>query len=33
VVPDHRELKVATLAGILRQAGISKDDYLDASNR
>jgi len=33
VVPDHRELKVGTLAGILRQAGISKADFLDALNR
>ncbi len=33
VMPDHGELKVGTLTGILRQAGISKDDFLDALNR
>jgi predicted RNA binding protein YcfA (HicA-like mRNA interferase family) len=28
VVPNHKEIKVGTLAGILRQAGISSDDFL-----
>lgn len=30
VVPDHRELKRGTLAGILKQAGISPEEFLDA---
>ena len=30
VVPDHRELKTGTLAGILKQAGITKDVFLAA---
>ena len=30
VVPNHRELKVGTLAGILKQAGISADDFIAA---
>jgi predicted RNA binding protein YcfA (HicA-like mRNA interferase family) len=29
VVPLHRELAVGTLRGILRQAGLSPDDFLD----
>lgn len=28
VVPNHKELKVGTLAGILRQAGVSADEFL-----
>ncbi len=28
VVPNHKELKVGTLAGILRQAGVSVDEFL-----
>ena len=28
VVPLHRELKVGTLAGILRQAGIESEDFI-----
>ena len=28
VVPNHRELKAGTLLGILRQAGITKDEFL-----
>jgi predicted RNA binding protein YcfA (HicA-like mRNA interferase family) len=27
VVPAHRELKVGTLAGVLRQAGISAEEF------
>ena len=27
VVPNHRELKVGTVNGILRQAGISPDEF------
>jgi len=28
VVPLHRELKVGTLAGILRQAGVSVEEFM-----
>lgn len=27
VVPNHRQLKVGTLAGVLRQAGISVEEF------
>lgn len=30
VVPNHHELKTGTLAGILKQAGISPDDFIAA---
>ncbi len=30
VVPNHKELKTGTLAGILKQAGISNDDFIEA---
>lgn len=30
VVPNHRELKTGTLAGALRQAGVSIDEFLSA---
>ena len=30
VVPDHREVKVGTLAGVLKQAGVSAEQFLDA---
>jgi predicted RNA binding protein YcfA (HicA-like mRNA interferase family) len=30
VVPLHRELALGTLRGILRQAGISPDDFIEA---
>jgi predicted RNA binding protein YcfA (HicA-like mRNA interferase family) len=30
VVPLHRELKTGTLAGILRQAGVTQDAFLAA---
>jgi predicted RNA binding protein YcfA (HicA-like mRNA interferase family) len=30
VVPLHRELKTGTLAGILRQAGVTHDAFLGA---
>jgi predicted RNA binding protein YcfA (HicA-like mRNA interferase family) len=30
VVPDHRELKAGTLSGILRQAGITVDEFVTA---
>jgi predicted RNA binding protein YcfA (HicA-like mRNA interferase family) len=28
VVPIHAELKTGTLAGVLRQAGVSADDFM-----
>ncbi len=30
VVPLHRELKVGTLAGLLRQAGVDTDEFIKA---
>jgi predicted RNA binding protein YcfA (HicA-like mRNA interferase family) len=30
VVPLHAELKVGTLAGLLRQAGVSPEEFIDA---
>ncbi len=30
VVPLHREVKTGTLAGILRQAGVTQDELLGA---
>ncbi len=30
VVPNHRELKAGTLNGILKQAGISPDEFIKA---
>lgn len=30
VVPDHRELKTGTLAGVLKQGGIAVEDFLSA---
>jgi predicted RNA binding protein YcfA (HicA-like mRNA interferase family) len=30
VVPTHREIKVGTLAGILRQAGVSNEEFISA---
>lgn len=30
VVPQHRELKVGTLSGILKQAGVTADEFLSA---
>jgi len=32
VVPNHHELKIGTLAGILRQAGISPEEFIEALN-
>ncbi|MEO7725174.1 MAG: type II toxin-antitoxin system HicA family toxin [Chthoniobacterales bacterium] len=31
VIPNHRELKIGTLAGALRQAGVSPDEFISAS--
>lgn len=33
VVPDHRDLKRGTLMGVLKQAGVSAEDFLKAHNR
>jgi predicted RNA binding protein YcfA (HicA-like mRNA interferase family) len=30
VVPQHKELKTGTLAGVLRQAGVSVDEFIKA---
>lgn len=30
VVPLHKELKTGTLAGVIRQAGLSQDEFLAA---
>ena len=30
VVPNHREVKVGTLAGVLRQAGVSVEEFIAA---
>ena len=30
VVPNHRELKTGTLAGVLRQAGVSAEEFIAA---
>lgn len=30
VVPLHDEVKVGTLAGVLRQAGVSPDEFIEA---
>ena len=30
VVPNHRELKTGTLAGALRQAGVTADEFIAA---
>ena len=31
VVPNHRELKTGTLSGVLKQAGITAEEFIDAS--
>lgn len=30
VVPNHREVKLGTLMGVLKQAGVSSEDFLKA---
>lgn len=30
VVPNHRELKTGTLAGVLKQAGVTAEEFTDA---
>jgi predicted RNA binding protein YcfA (HicA-like mRNA interferase family) len=32
VVPNHREIKIGTLMGLLKQAGVSIDDFINALN-
>lgn len=32
VVPNHREIKVGTLTGLLKQAGVSVDEFFNALN-
>lgn len=32
VVPNRHELKVGTLVGLLKQAGVSPDEFLEAHN-
>jgi predicted RNA binding protein YcfA (HicA-like mRNA interferase family) len=33
VVPSHREVKLGTLMGILKQAGVDADQFIDAHRR
>lgn len=33
VVPNHREVKVGTLAGLLRQAGVTPEEFIAATRR
>ena len=30
VVPTHRELKIGTIAGVLKQAGVDVDQFIEA---
>jgi predicted RNA binding protein YcfA (HicA-like mRNA interferase family) len=30
IVPNHRELKIGTLAGLLKQAEVTPDDFIEA---
>jgi predicted RNA binding protein YcfA (HicA-like mRNA interferase family) len=30
VVPNHKEIKAGTLSGILKQAGLSVDEFMEA---
>jgi predicted RNA binding protein YcfA (HicA-like mRNA interferase family) len=30
VVPNHREVKLGTLAGVLKQAGVPADEFINA---
>jgi predicted RNA binding protein YcfA (HicA-like mRNA interferase family) len=32
VVPNHREIKTGTLSGLLKQGGVSVDEFLNALN-
>jgi predicted RNA binding protein YcfA (HicA-like mRNA interferase family) len=33
VVPEHKEIKIGTLAGILKQADVSADEFIAALNQ
>ncbi|MEM8696598.1 MAG: type II toxin-antitoxin system HicA family toxin [Pseudomonadota bacterium] len=33
VVPMHKEVKAGTLAGIIRQAGLTNDEFLTAAKK
>jgi len=33
VVPNHREIRVGTLAGLLRQAGVDSEEFIEALKR
>ena len=30
VVPNHRELKIGTLSGVLKQSGVSVEEFIEA---
>ena len=30
VVPNHREIKLGTLSGVLKQAGVSSEEFMQA---
>ena len=30
VVPNHKEVKAGTVSGVLRQAGVSSDEFIEA---
>jgi hypothetical protein len=30
VIPNHRELKTGTLAGVLKQAGVTAEQFVEA---
>ena len=32
VVPNHRQIKIGTLGGLLKQAGVSVEDFITALN-
>ncbi len=32
VVPNHHQIKTGTLAGLLKQGGVSVDDFINALN-
>lgn len=32
VVPNHKEIKIGTLGGLLKQAGVSIEDFIAALN-
>ncbi len=33
VIPNHKEVKTGTLAGLLRQAGVDNEDFLKARKK